>query len=249
MSSEIIIGIHSVANALKNPMRKIVKLFLNEEGKVELQKKYNLQAKNFPSEVLKNHILQETAKKLFEANEHKFSRIPTGLVLETSPLEEYDINWIYTQVEKPAPLKILCLDQVTDVHNGGAIFRTAAFYGVNIILLPEKGSFGLSPGFYRISSGAREFIQIVRINSFPKIINKLQDKGVEVVALSEHAEQSLEHLEPMNKHRLLILGAEETGISHALLRIVKKQMRIEPKGQIESLNVSVAAAVAMQKCF
>lgn len=247
--SELIIGLHSIAHALKNKKRILKHLYLNEDGKNELQNKYQLKAKEFPSTVMKNHHFQDKAKELFQGNDQKFSRIPTGALLEVEPLEEYDANWLYKKLNTDKNLKLLCLDQITDVHNGGAIFRTAAFYGVDIILLPEKGSFGLTPGFFRISSGAREHIQIARVSSFPKTVAKLQEKGVEVIAFDEHAEKALDEINEMSLHRLLIFGTEETGISHALMRVAENKLRIVPKGEILSLNVSVAAALGMEKAF
>ncbi len=244
---ELIIGVHSIAHALMNKNRNLIKLYANEEGKVELQKKYSLLTKDFPSEILKNHHLQEKGKELFQKYDQTYSRLPSGLLLETNSLEERDPNWLNEKISTQEKLKILCLDQITDIHNGAAIFRTAAFYGVNVIMLPQKGSFSLTPGFFRISSGAREHIEIVRVASFPKVIKKLSEKGVEVIALSEHAKES--ELEPAMGHRLLVLGAEETGISHALLRVIEKQVSLASRGPIASLNVSVASALAMDKSF
>ncbi len=244
---DLITGVHSVAHALQNPKRNLSKLYLNEEGKTELQKKYNLLAKNFNSEVLKNHHLQEKAKEFFNANDQKFTRLPSGLLLVADSIEEKDSNWLYKEVETKNNLKILVLDQITDIHNGAAIFRTAAFFGVDIILLPQKGSFSLTAGFFRISSGSREHIEIVRSSSFPKTVSKLIERGVEVLALDEHAKES--NLVKATSNRALVLGAEETGISNALLRLIDRHVSLASLGNIQSLNVSVASALAMQKSF
>jgi 23S rRNA (guanosine2251-2'-O)-methyltransferase len=245
---EIIVGLHSVAHALQNSERVVEKLYLTEEGRKELKSKHGINLKPINHEVLKKTNFQTEAQKVFKKHKQTYHKITTGCFLICEELEEHDVKWLYDRVQSDS-LKILCLDQITDVHNGAAIFRTASFYGVDVVLLPTKGAFSFTPGFYRISSGAREHIQIVRSASFPKTISKLQELGVDVLALSEHAEKDLDKFYSNQRCKMLILGAEETGISNAIMRIVENKLRLESKGEIKSLNVSVAAALAMEKTF
>jgi 23S rRNA (guanosine2251-2'-O)-methyltransferase len=165
-----------------------------------------------------------------------------------SPIEVLDPSWIYNQLESRIALKILALDQVTDAHNGAAIMRTAAFYGVDVILISSKGNFGLGPNFARIASGACEHVKIVRCSALPKTITKLKDLGVMCVGLSEHATEELNKLDTKNSV-CLVLGAEDVGMSHAVSRVVDQTIAFKPLGKIKSLNVSVAAAIAMEKIF
>ncbi|MBF0445401.1 MAG: hypothetical protein HQL68_07405, partial [Magnetococcales bacterium] len=71
-----------------------------------------------------------------------YQRIPSQMFLVTSATEIFDVAWLYDQVVCGKVPKIFCLDQVTDVHNGAAILRTAAFYGVDCLLISQKGNFG-----------------------------------------------------------------------------------------------------------
>ena len=81
-----------------------------------------------------------------------------------------------------------------------------------------------------------------------RIVSKLSELGVETVGLSEHAENTLgEHDEPAA--HCLVLGTEETGLSNAVKRKVDRWVKLESQGHIKSLNVSVAAAVSMEKVF
>jgi 23S rRNA (guanosine2251-2'-O)-methyltransferase len=250
---ELIIGIHSIVSALKNSQRSNFKIYMTEEGKQELLKKAQMspsQLKSIPHEMLSGHRLQEVAKTYFKKLDLEFQRIPSQIFLITTPLESYDAAWLYDQVIQNKNLKILCLDQITDVHNGAAILRTASFYGVDIVILPSKKSFGLTPSFYRIASGATEFLNLVQVNSLPKTISKLKELEVTLIALTEHSPQPItDEILNSASNLCLVLGQEETGISNAVLRLIDYQLGLISKGEIKSLNVSVAAAIAMEKSF
>lgn len=251
---DLIVGIHSIGAALLNPNRVHRKLYLTEEGKKELLKRTDVTNKildSIKSEMLSSHALQEKGKEYFKEKDLEFQRIPSQIFLLSEALEPYDNNWLYSEIAKKDDLKILCLDQVTDVHNGAAILRTASFYGIDIVVLPGKKSFGFTPSFFRIASGATEFLKIVQINNLGKVISKLQAGGITCIGLTEHVENPItnEILDEAKLGLCLVLGKEETGISHAVLRLIKHQLALPSQGEIKSLNVSVASAIAMEKCF
>lgn len=247
---DIIVGIHSIAEAIKNSSRAIYKIVATDDGMNDLRKRGEISSKDLEGidiELYASHKFQEMGKSIYKDLDYNFSRIPSGVYLLCSKVELYDVTWIYEKLKNKKRLKILCLDQVTDVHNGAAILRTAAFYGVDCILTASKGNFGMGPNFSRIASGALEHVKIVKCSSLPKMLNKLHDLGVHSIGLSEHASGEFE-LEK-NTSVCLLLGAEDVGLSNALLRVVKEKVSLKPYGQIKSLNVSVAAAVAMEKYF
>ena len=251
MDHDMIVGIHSIAEAIKNPTRQIFEIVTTDEGFQELKKRGGLKQEEIPvTKVrwLESHALQEEAKKNYRDLELEFQRVPSGIFMLVSPINIYEPTWIYQQLESRIPIKILALDQVTDAHNGAAIMRTAAFYGVDAILTSAKGNFGIGPGFSRIASGATEHVKIVRCSALPKTITKIKELGAICIGLSEHATGSLETLEK-TKPICLVLGAEDVGMSHAVSRVVETTISFKPVGKIKSLNVSVAAAIAMEKIF
>ena len=251
MDHDMIIGIHSIAEALKNPERAIYEIVATDEGLEELKKRGGLRREEIPLDkvrLLEGHALQEEAKKIYRDLDLEFQRVPSQVYMLVSPINIYEPTWIYNQLESRIPIKILALDQVTDAHNGAAIMRTAAFYGVDAILISAKGNFGLGPGFARIASGATEYVKIVRCSALPKTITKIKELGAICIGLSEHASGTLEKIES-NKPICLILGAEDVGMSHAVSRVVDTTISFKPAGKIKSLNVSVAAAIAMEKIF
>ncbi|EQC51205.1 RNA methyltransferase [Bacteriovorax sp. DB6_IX] len=154
---------------------------------------------------------------------------------------------IFDQIDSGRHIKILCLDGVTDVHNAAAIMRTAAFYDVDCIVIATKNNFGVGPSVARIASGALEYVKIVKCSSLPKFISALKKRGVEPIGLTEHTDDS-EFVVPGGS-RCLILGAEDKGLSNATVRLLDKKIKLNPQGSIQSLNVSVAAAIAMERVF
>lgn len=245
---ELIFGLHSIAAALTNPRRVHQKLVATDEGLVDLQRKHNINPKNLkvPIEILSSHQLQEEAKKLCSYMDVEFYRVPSGIFLETSPLETYNLQ----DFIKAPNLRLLALDQITDVHNGAAILRSACFYGVTGVLIPSAKSFGLTPSFYRIASGATEYVSLIRVSSLSKAVNQMNEAGILTVGLSEHSSQNLTQDELRQQKKMcLLLGAEETGLSHAVARLIQKNLSLPSQGEIKSLNVASAGAIAMEKCF
>ncbi|MFP5384964.1 MAG: TrmH family RNA methyltransferase [Bacteriovoracia bacterium] len=245
---DLIFGLHSIAAALQNPRRVHQKLVATDEGLVELQRKHKINPKNLnvKIEIVSSHSLQEQAKKLCMHMDLDFTRVPSGIYLQTSPLETYTIQDFLKNPEA----RLLALDQITDVHNGAAILRSACFYGVHGVLVPSEKSFGLTPSFYRIASGAVEHVSLIRVNSLSRAVGQMNEAGFLTVGLSEHSTENLTQDELRAQKKIcLLLGAEETGLSNAVARLVQKNLSLPSQGEIKSLNVSSAAAIAMEKCF
>ena len=245
---ELIFGLHSIAAALKNTMRVHQRLVATDEGLMELQRKHNINPKSLgvKIELLSSHELQETGKRICAEMDVEFFRVPSQILLQTSPLQTYTIQ----EFLKRPQSKLLALDQITDVHNGAAILRSACFYGVNGVLVPSSKSFGLTPSFYRIASGATEYVNLIRVSSLSKAVGQLNEAGYLTVGLSEHSSENLTQSDLRSQKKIcLLLGAEETGLSNAVSRLVQKNMSLPSQGEIKSLNVASAAAIAMEKCF
>jgi 23S rRNA (guanosine2251-2'-O)-methyltransferase len=245
---ELIFGLHSIAAALKNTSRVHQKLVATDEGLSELQKKHQINPKglNVKVELMSSHQLQEAGKRLCMEMDVEFTRVPSQIFLVTSPLQTYTIQ----EFLKRPDTRLLALDQITDVHNGAAILRSACFYGVNGVLIPSSKSFGLTPSFYRIASGATEYVNLIRVSSLSKAVSQLNEAGYLTVGLSEHSSENLTQSDLRAQKKIcLLLGAEETGLSHAVSRLVQKNLSLPSQGQIKSLNVASAAAIAMEKCF
>lgn len=247
---EIIIGLHSIVEALQNPKREKFALTITEDAWRDLKSNYKIEKERLNEiqlSIVSGHELQERAKRDFQKFDYHYTRIPSGLYLTTEPIEQKNINDVYDYVDQNKHLRLICLDQITDVHNAAAILRSSSFFGVDFLCVSSKKNFGIGPSFYRIASGAVEHVPIVTINNLSKFISKLQDKNVTCLGLMEEGEEA--KLKGALSKTCLVLGSEDKGLSHAVRRVIEHKISLNPRGQIKTLNVSVAASVAMQKFF
>lgn len=248
---DLIIGSHSIAAALLNPRRVNVELVATDEGWQDLVKRTKLDTRNLrlKPRLLAPHALQEYARELYYERELEFQRVPGGALLISEPLEAFDPGWLREKIQSSTKLRILALDQVSDVNNGAAILRTASFFGVDVVVLPQEKSFGMTPSFFRIASGASEYISIVRSAHLTRTLSMMKEVGVEVWGLSEHSSAPLSGKDLENDKICLVLGSEDDGLSNSVMRTVSRTLSLTSQGSIKSLNVSAAATLALQICF
>lgn len=139
---------------------------------------------------------------------------------------------------------VLFLDGVGNPHNLGAILRTAAHFGVNFVTVPEEELSKISPAIYRTAEGAAEMVSIVRVEDTEKFLDRLQSSGFHLYAFEAANSQSIFETR-LNEKSVFVFGAEVDGISGLVRSIVETKVSIPGTGAVESLNVSVAAAIAM----
>jgi 23S rRNA (guanosine2251-2'-O)-methyltransferase len=247
---ELVIGIHSIKAVLEVRPQAVQVLFATEEGLSEfLQKsKWSKNHLKVKPQLVSPHLLQEKAKEYFKQLDLEPMRVPSQIFAVVEPLETFDLNWLKQQIHSSQKMRYLALDQVSDVHNGAAILRTAAFFGLDGVLLPSEKSFGFTPSFYRIASGATEYLKLIRCQSLSKALLSLKDDGFQLVGLSEHSNVDISNLQVKDKV-VLVLGAEDVGLSNAVSRNMDTIFSLPAQGKIQSLNVSTAAAIAMDICF
>lgn len=138
---------------------------------------------------------------------------------------------------------LLMLDRITDVRNFGAIVRTAECAGIDGIVVPERGSAPVTSDSMKTSAGALNHVPVCREN-LRVALTFLQERGIRVVACTEKAQQSI-YDDLGGGPMALVLGSEEDGITDDLLRKADVLVRIPMRGKINSLNVSVAAGIAI----
>jgi 23S rRNA (guanosine2251-2'-O)-methyltransferase len=138
----------------------------------------------------------------------------------------------------------LILDRITDVRNFGAIVRTGECAGIDGIIIPEKGNAPITSDAMKTSAGALNHMPICREKDLKKTVQLLHDNGVRVVACTEKTEKNIYQIN-LSGPIAIVMGSEEDGISDPLLRLADELASIPLKGKIESLNVSVAAGIAL----
>jgi 23S rRNA (guanosine2251-2'-O)-methyltransferase len=153
-------------------------------------------------------------------------------------------NIVHAAFSKGKDPFLLILDRITDVRNFGAIARTAECAGIDGIVIGEKGNAPITSDAMKTSAGALNHVPVCREKDLKKTIHMLRESGIRIIACTEKTSQNLYDI-AMTGPLALILGSEEDGISEALLREADELARIPLKGKINSLNVSVAAGVAV----
>ncbi len=138
----------------------------------------------------------------------------------------------------------LLLDGVTDVRNFGAIARSAECAGVQALIVPAKGAAPINADALKTSAGALNRIPVCRVPNLRTAAYLLKDNNIQIIAATEKASKSLYQCD-LNKPTAIIMGAEDTGISEGLLKLSDEQVKIPLQGDIQSLNVSAAAAVIL----
>lgn len=221
-------GRHAVAAALDNPDRKVLKAWATREAAGFMQ---------FPSEVAV--VMAEAADlgRLVPADApHQ------GVVIEVEPLEDMWLSELLAGAPERAIL--LVLDQVTDPHNVGAILRSAAAFGVIGIVTQDRHSPPEGGALAKAASGALERVPWVRVVNLARALEEMAEAGFWRIGLAGDAETTLaEALGP--KRIALVLGAEGPGLRPNIREHCDALARLPITNEMESLNVSNAAAVAL----
>ena len=170
-----------------------------------------------------------------------------GAVAYVSPIDFAPLDGLVSGLfeEGKVPF-LLLLDRITDVRNFGAIARTAECLGVQAIVVPGRGAAQINGDALKTSAGALNLLPVCRENDLRASIEFLQQSGVLVVACTEKADevvgaQTTDFSGPI----AVLMGSEEDGISPELLRMADVKLRVPMTGQIQSLNVSVAAGIML----
>lgn len=222
-------GRHPVEAALKNPARQHRKLWATREGIETLDGEL---PPDFPVEYAD---VQDLARLVAKDAPHQ------GLVLECEPLDGVFLDEVATgDPSRP----IVVLDQVTDPHNVGAILRSAAAFGAAAIVTQDRHAPPEGGVLAKSASGALETVPWVRVVNLARALDDLADAGYWRIGLAGEAEATL--AEGLTKGPVaLVLGAEGEGMRHNITQHCDALARLPITSDIESLNVSNAAAIAL----
>jgi len=168
-----------------------------------------------------------------------------GCIAQISKIQYQDLQQIISfVVENGETPLFLMLDGITDIRNIGAIARSAFCFGVNAIIIPDKGVGSLNEDAILTSAGALELIAICRVSSLMKAIDDLHLNGIKVYASEMTAKKSIEMIN-FSEPTAIIMGGEEHGVYPAVMKICDDSFRIPMTGDFESLNVSVATGIIL----
>jgi 23S rRNA (guanosine2251-2'-O)-methyltransferase len=146
--------------------------------------------------------------------------------------------------EKGEDPLIIALDGVSDVRNFGAIVRSADCLGAHAIVIPEKGSARITADAIKTSAGALHTFPVCREKSIVRTVEYLKESGLRVICADEKRGEFANKAD-MSGPSVLIMGAEDKGISRELNELADVHVKIPMSGQIGSLNVSVASGILL----
>ena len=234
-STFLIVGKHAVLEALKNPSRKIERVFLTEDA----QKKLNRENQNL-NLFKKTSVFYKSRRELDNlcGNDETAHQ---GLVAEVEQLEEITLKEFIIENTKDN-LNLIALEEVTDPRNIGSIIRSAVAFNIDGIIVKER-SFPLkSKLMYKSASGGTEHIKIFKVANINTTLKFLKTKNFWVSAFDVSGEKNFIKNNWKGRN-ILLFGAEGTGISYNVLKNVDFNFKINISKNIESLNVSNSVAV------
>ena len=221
-------GRHAVAAALDNPDRKVLKAWASRDAANFMQ---------FPPEV---PVVMAEAPDLGRMVPHDAPH--QGVVIEVEPLEDVWLGDLLS--DAPDKAVLLVLDQVTDPHNVGAILRSAAAFGAIGIVTQDRHSPPESGALAKAASGALERVPWARVVNLARALKEIAEAGFWRIGLAGEATTDLKDaLGP--KRVALVLGAEGPGMRSNTRDHCDALARLPIRQEVESLNVSNAAAVAL----
>jgi len=223
-------GVHASLAALANPARKIERLLATRNAAARLPE-------TLPAGV-EPHILDPDA--IDGMLPH--GAVHQGLAVRSRPLEPQTMEEAcFPADDRP----VVILDQVTDPQNVGAVFRSAAAFGARAIILQDRKSPPLTGALAKAAAGAVDTIPHVRVVNLARALAELEKRGYLTVGLSGEADTDL--AQALDDHRpiALALGAEGKGLRDLVAATCERSARIPIAPDMESLNVSVAAAIAL----
>jgi 23S rRNA (guanosine2251-2'-O)-methyltransferase len=172
-----------------------------------------------------------------------------GVVARVSPFPLISLTEILDPDRAPAGGRFLIiLDNLTDPRNLGAIIRSALAVDVDAILLPKDRSAGPTPAVSKTSAGALEHSRLVRVTNVAATMRQLRDYGCWLYGLAPMAEQSI-YAADLTGSVVLVIGGEQRGIRPLVKKNCDLLLSIPQSGRVESLNASVAAAIAMYEVY
>ena len=232
-SSFFIIGQHAVIEALKNPRRKVLRVFLTEESKKNIHRKSP--NKNLLDEV---KVFFKTKKEL-DKYTTKENLLHQGYVAEIEPLEKPILKEF---IKENKDITLVCLDGVTDPRNIGALIRSATSFDIDGIIIKERHYPSESKLMYKASSGAIEYMKIFEVSNINSTLKNLKEKNFWVYGFDGNGDQDFTNIE-WKGNNILLFGSEGSGMHQHTSKYADFLVKININTKIESLNISNSASI------
>ena len=232
-SSFFIVGQHAVIEALKNPLRKVLRVFLTEESKKNIHRKS-------PNKNLLNDVkVYFKTKKELDKYSNKENLLHQGYVAEIEHFEKPNLKDF---IKGKNNITLVCLDGVTDPRNIGSLIRSAAAFNIDGIIIKERNFPSESKLMFKAASGAIEYINIFEVSNINSTLKNLKDKNFWVYGFDGNGKKNFNEIE-WKGNNVLLFGSEGAGMHQHTSKYTDFLVKIDIDNKIESLNISNSAAI------
>lgn len=239
MKDEWLIGKNPVIEALRSG-RSINKLFIGNYVNPNTIKDVQSLAKK--SGVVIKRVPKQKLDQLVNGKHQ-------GIIAAVASYDYVTIDDLFLRAEEKEELPFfLLLDELEDPHNLGSILRTADATGVHGVIIPKNRAVGLTSVVAKTSAGAIEYVPVARVTNMAQTIEELKSRHVWVVGTEMEASEDYRELEG-DLAIALVIGNEGKGISRLVLEKCDWTVKLPMKGQVSSLNASVASSILMYEVY
>ena len=228
-----IVGQHAVIEALRNPERKVLRVFLTEESKK------NIHRKNPKKNILENVKVYFKTKKELDKYTTKDQISHQGYVAE---VEELDQIILKDFIKQKKNLTLVCLDEVTDPRNIGSLIRSAASFKIDGLIVKDRHYPKTSKLMYKSASGCIEHMNIFQVSNINSTLKNLRDKNFWIYGFDSDAKKNFTEV-AWEGNNILLFGSEGFGMRHHTSKYADFFVKININKNIESLNISNSAAI------
>ncbi len=232
-SSFFIVGQHAVVEALRNPKRKVLRVFLTEESKK------NIHRKNPNKNILEDVKVYFKSKKELDKYSSKEQIMHNGYVAEIEHLDQPDLKKF---IRNKNNLTFVCVDEVTDPRNIGSLIRSAASFNIDGLLIKERHFPRESKLMYKSASGCMEHMNIFQISNINSTLKNLKEKNFWVYGFDAKAEKDFTEIK-WQGNNILLFGSEGFGMRKHTGKYADFFVKININKNIESLNISNSATI------
>ena len=235
-TSFLIAGRHAVTEALKNPKRKVLRVFLTEDSKKNLNKE------NQDHNLLKNVKIFYKTKKELDRLCSKEQISHQSLIAEIEHLDEVNLREFIEAKKSKKSIILVALEEVTDPRNIGSIIRSATSFNIDGIIIKSRSFQSESKLLYKSASGSMEYMNIFEVSNINTTLKYLKAKNFWVSAFDKNGKKNfIEH--DWNGHNVLLFGSEGYGLKYQTTKNSDFLLKININKKIESLNISNSAAI------
>ena len=232
-SSFFIIGQHAVIEALRNPKRKVLRIFLTEESKKNIHKKS-------PNKNLLNDVkVYFKTKKELDKYSTRENLQHQGYVAEVEHIQKPILK---EYIKEKNNITLICLDGVTDPRNIGSLIRSAVSFNIDGVIIKERNFPSESKLMYKAASGAMEYVNIFEVSNINSTLKNLKEKNFWVYGFDGDGKEDFTNIE-WKGNNILLFGSEGSGMHKHTSKYADFLVKIEINEKIESLNISNSAAI------